>query len=117
MGSVPNHERPSSQAANNTQHKRELLNREIEAAAKAVALDLGLPWELWRLCEYGRQYAAQPGVLGAWMEYDRSQGHPFPHQTYIRKQLLEHAESPPKRKEGGIRPSPPTELRRSYHHR
>ncbi len=64
MGSVPNHERTSSDDPNKTQRKRELLNKVIGAAAKAVALDLGLPWELLALREHGRQYAARPGVVG-----------------------------------------------------
>ena len=109
MGSVPNHEWPSSEDPNNTQRKTELLNQEIEAAAKAVALGCGFPWELLALREYGRQYVARPGVLGAWREYDRSQGHPFPHQTYIRKELLRYAKALRARKEEGIQLSPPLE--------
>ena len=110
MGSVPNHERSSSEGPNITQRKTELLTQAIEAAAKAVAFGLGLPWELLALREYGRQYAARPGVLGEWRDYDQSQGNPFPHQAYIRKQLLKHVEVLPTRKEEGARPSPPSEL-------
>jgi hypothetical protein len=88
-------------------------NQEIEAAAKAVALSCGLPWELLALREYGGQYARRPGVLGAWREYDRSQGHPFPHQAYIGKELLRHAKALRARKEGAIGHHP----RWSYHRR
>jgi hypothetical protein len=110
MGSVPNHERSSPEGPSNTQRKRELLTREIEAAAKAAALSRGLPWELLALCEYGWQYVARPGVIGSWREYDRSQGQLFPHPAYIRKELLRHAEALRERKEQGIRSSLPAEL-------
>jgi hypothetical protein len=84
MGSTSNHERPSPEDPNSTQRKTELLRRQIEAAAKAVAADLGLPWALLTLRERAQQYVS----LDAWRENDRSQGLPFPHQAYVRKELL-----------------------------
>jgi hypothetical protein len=53
MGSVPNHKRPSGEDPNSTQRKTELLRQEIEAAAKAVAVSCGLPFELEALREAG----------------------------------------------------------------
>ncbi len=88
MGSMQNHEWPSPENPNSQQRKIELLRREIEAAAKAVAVDHRRPWELLALRERARQHISQPGALEAWKDHDQSLGLSFPHQQYIRKALF-----------------------------
>jgi hypothetical protein len=100
------------ESISNSRQSKEVARRSlvVAEAAQQVARELGLPWDLLALREYGSRYIKQSGVLTAWEDYDRSLGYPFPHQTYISKELLRHAKDLYKWKEESAQVSPPIEL-------
>jgi len=91
MWSVPNHDQPSSKDPNSTQRNAELVRKAIEEAATAVAMSLRRPWELLALREHAWQHIRRRGVFQAWMDHDDNRGYRFPHQLFIRRELVRYA--------------------------
>jgi hypothetical protein len=88
-----------------------IRRRQVAAyAARQVAYEFGLPWELLTLREHAWRYVSRSGVVAAWEDYDNNLALSPPSQAFISKELSRYATALRKRKEEDPQRLPPTEL-------